>query len=174
MAISLDGTVKDPAVQRNLDILARVTPIGPEDIQDGAVGTDQLAANAATKLYTTTATTSGPTTASTASPASAVIPEMTITADFGGNPIEVRFNGEFQQSGANSNQIEIFDAGSAVATTARVVTFPGASSSSIMTVVHAYTPAAGSRAIEIRWRVNAGTATAITTRRQLSILELRR
>jgi hypothetical protein len=41
-------------------------------------------------------------------------------------------------------------------------------------LIHAYTPATGSRTLDIRWSTSAATATATTTRRQLAILELRR
>lgn len=160
------------AIQRDLDALAQTFPIHAGLIRDGAVGTTQLAANAATKLHTTTATTSSPTTTSAVA---ATLAEMTITADFGGNPILVMFSGDFTHSTAgNWILVELFDAGVSVATTPRGANDASANYQHTMTVTHGYTPAAGSRTLDIRWSTAGATATATLTRRNLSILELRR
>lgn len=159
-------TVSDPEVQQAFDKLRMQFPLGSEALQ----------ANAATKLHTATPTTSGPTTTSTADPMTAVIPEMTITADFGGNVCALVFTGSFSHGSANgTGEIQFFDA---TANTnigqRRSGSHATVGGNFTVAVVEPYTPAAGSRTINVRWRTGAGTLTATTLRRSFLILELRR
>lgn len=162
-------------VQRDLDALAQAFPIHAGLVRDGAVGTTQLAANAATKLHTTTASTDGPTQTNTTSATATVLSEMTVTADFGGNPVLIIFTGQFSSDTANTFvAVELFDAGTAVATALRAPNPSAANEHFEISLTHGYTPATGSRTLQIRWWTGAGTATSLSTRRNLAILELRR
>lgn len=123
-------------------------------------------------LRSAVGTTSSPTTASTADPMTAVIPEMTITADFAGHPILAIFTCHFQHSAASVNiDIEMYDAGTRLPDTRRLGAVTAAAGSTELSIGYMYTPAAGSRTIDVRWRTGSGTITAGTTRRQLIIVQ---
>ena len=180
MSISIEqvennGALDPSGVQRELRKLGRAFPLGKGQIQNGAVGTAALAANAATKIHIATPTTSGPTTASTASPPTAVVPEMSITADFGGNPIIALFSADLRVSAAAFVGVGIADAvGGFIAASERTAHTATASGAVPASLIYAFTPSTGSRTLQVRWRTTAGTVTNIDLRRQFVVLELRR
>jgi hypothetical protein len=126
----------------------------------------------AVKLHTTTPTTSDPTTTSTAEPPTAILPQMSVTADFGGNPILCLFTGHMFNATASSIGIALADAGTVIVPTRRD-TVLAANAAQSLSLIHAFTPPAGSRTINIRWRTSAGTAICGLLRRQLVIVEFR-
>jgi hypothetical protein len=148
--------------------------INQSELGPNSVGTPEIIANAVTKLHFTTPTTSAPTTTSTSF---VVLPEMTITADFGGNELLIIFTGTFQQS-ANASVVAvgIHDGGTVIEAGARTEhNFPNSGRPTPFSIVRRYAPAAGSRTIDVRWAVSGGTTgTNLTTQRQLLVLELRR
>lgn len=161
------GNVDASGVQRNFETLSQVFPLGPQHLRNSSA----TGGGAATKLHTTTPTTSSPATTSTTPVALA---QMSVTADFGGNPVQAMFTGEFaNNTSGHFVSIVLFDAGVQLGNTNRLEHVAAANQSVTLALIHAYTPAAGSRTLDIRWFVSGGTATNNLLRRQLSILELR-
>jgi hypothetical protein len=144
-------------------------------IADASILTSMLAANAATKLHATSGPSSGPTTGSTSDPPTVAVPEMSITADFGGHPLLIAFTGTFSHTATDEARINLWDStANASIGNSRRETPPAAGKLFSIGVIQDYTPPAGERTIELRWSTAAGTLTASATRRKLVILELRR
>lgn len=124
-------------------------------------------------LHTTTASTSGPTTTSTANPPTTTLSEMSITADFGGNPVIAFFTGTFSHPNDDADiRVAIRDAGT-VKQQRRARFAPSTSTQGqVIAATAAWTPASGSRTIDVTWSTSLGTATADLLERQLVILEL--
>lgn len=189
MSVSIEqvehnGELDPSGVQRELRKLAKLFPlgrqflrngvVGSDQLEDGAVATAKLAVGAATVIHSAVGSTSGPTTTSTADPMTAVLPQMTITADFGGNPVLVFCSVSVNNSSAGaSTRLAVYDDAAEVASSRRVAASNGTDTTTVA-LITAFTPAAGSRTISVRWHVAAGTATANGVNRQLIIVEVRR
>lgn len=154
-------TVTDPEVQQALDQIGLAFPLDSQQLQVGA----------ATKLHSAQGSTLAPTTTSTANPPTVVLNEMTITADFGGNPIVILFTGLFNNTAGNTTRICLHDltAGTDIEFNRSTV-----AATDTLVQIQPYTPAAGTRTIQVRWSTSAGTATAAGVNRTLVIVELRR
>lgn len=124
----------------------------------------------AVKPHVATPTTSNPTTVSTTMVALA---EMAVTADFRGNPVVAMFTGHFNNNSAGGYaECQLFDAGVAIVDSLRSGMSETVNGAIPLSMIWAFTPAAGSRTLDVRWLVNAGTGTAVLKRRQFVVLEL--
>lgn len=125
-----------------------------------------------------TGSTSAPTTTSASY---VVIPEMTLTITTQGGSIVVGFNGSFNVRDGDDFTIGIHQDGSLVGKEQRLAFFGGtllgltpASMTSYPAIISARiaTPSAASHTYDVRWKVAAGTARAITTLRQMTVTEI--
>lgn len=123
------------------------------------------------KLHIATATTSGPTRANndytTGTP---VLQEMTLTRDFGTSLILVLFAGTFTHTVAGTAiTAAIFHNG--VQRVNSEMSEGAAAAGEQLVLIDAFTPGAGLKTTEVRWR-SVATATAVSTRRVMAILEV--
>lgn len=111
--------------------------------------------------------TSGPTTSSTTY---AVIPEMTQTLTFHGNPVLLLFTMSFSQAAGNG-AFAIFKDGVQLSQDYSIGT---ANATLLVAISYIDTPTAASHTYDIRWKVavNTYTFTAVGTARRFQILEL--
>lgn len=139
------------------------------------VATQNIAANAVTAINVAAGSTSAPTTNSTADPMTATIPEMTITADFAGDPIVVLFSGQFSHdTSAALTEIALYEGSNELANTRRGATAHAINAVFTLGTMYSYTPTTGSKTITVKWHVGSGVATASSTNRHLTIIRLKR
>ena len=148
--------------------------VDSSELVDGSIDTSHFSSNAVSVIHTGVATTSSPT---TTSGTYATIAQMTVTADFGGNPCIVLFQGTFEHSvDAATITIGPFLEASAftgIGDEERFIHQNDANFRAQMSFIWTVTPAAGSKTIDVRWKTSESTATAYLTQRQLIILEMR-
>lgn len=124
-------------------------------------------------------TTSAPTTTSASY---VVIPQMTVTITTSGGNVLILFNGAFNIQSNDDFTVGIHEDAVLVSGTEQRSAFfggsllgltPGAITSGIAsTIGMTVAPSAGSHTYDVRWKVAAGTARAITTQRQIIVTEL--
>ncbi len=138
------------------------TPVWISSIKQSAVGT-----------------TSAPTTTSASY---VVIPQMTVTITTSGGNVLILFNGAFNVQSNDDFTIGIHEDSVLVAGTEQRSAFFGGSllgltpaaitSGNVSAIGMVIAPSAGSHTYDVRWKVAAGTARAITTQRQIIVTEL--
>lgn len=147
-------------------------------IATGGVGTIEIADDAVTEIDIAYPTTSAPTSTSTADPMTAVIPEMTITKDWGGDPIIILWSASVSHGTAAAIvRTELYEGSTALGgddSSRRSLVHPTAAIAGPIAMMYAYTPTTGSKTISARWNTTAGTITATGLRRMLVIVRVKR
>ena len=138
----------------------------------GVIGTSQLAANAATQNGLAVGSSSGPTTTSTSY---ADLTDMSVTLTTTGGDLLCFFAGSVSESGLANAIIVAFSLDAAAEVGEIAWNAPGANYIEPIVGLWRFTGvSAASHTVKVRWKVDAGTATAQTTRRYLLVVELKK
>lgn len=131
--------------------------------------TRDIAANAITQTGAATGSTSGPTTASASY---ADLANMSVTLTTVGGDLLVDFDGTFSHSTAVNSVFIAFSLDAAAEVHERYITSPGVNYGLTFHLRHRFTGvSAASHTVKVRWKTDGGTATAVTTLRDMIVTE---
>lgn len=144
----------------------------------GSVATDDIAANAVTQAAKSVGVTSGPMTASTSYVTlngDGTSSELRVDLTTTGGPVIVLLVGTYSEATAGHSVFQAISLDGAAEVGEQVSTGPVAGYLMTMASWELFTGlAAGAHIFRGRWKTDAGTATASTTRRRLLAVELKR